>query len=137
MEILSGLVPALNPNNSYELVDLGPDSLDQNDDYNDGAIAVAKNVLSNPESFGILLCGSAIGVNIQANRFRGIRAVACYNEKLAELARLHNNANIICIPADFIDFPTTVKCIKTFLSTTPLSDEKYLRRNNRLDEVQE
>ena len=132
----SQLIPQiLNTLPSYDLSDLGPSSLNPEDDYNTSAKAVSQSVLAHPDSFGVLLCGSAIGMNIQANRFKGIRSFACYSEKLAQLSRLHNDANIICLPADFLDIESMMNCLQIFLSTSPLQDAKYARRNQLLDEV--
>ena len=83
-------------------IDLGPSEYNKDDDYNDYAVKVSKSVLENPNSFGVLLCGSAIGISMQANRFKGIRAAIVDDEGIARLSREHNNANIICLSADRI-----------------------------------
>ena len=66
---------------------------------------------------GILVCGSANGVAITANKHQGIRAAICWNEELASLARKHNNANILCLPARFIDFGLAEKVVEKFINT--------------------
>ncbi|WP_374166653.1 ribose 5-phosphate isomerase B [Arcticibacter sp. MXS-1] len=71
-------------------------------DYPDFAHPVASSVENGEFTLGILVCGSANGVAITANKHQGIRAAICWTEELAELARKHNNANILCIPARFI-----------------------------------
>jgi ribose 5-phosphate isomerase B len=86
-------------------------------DYPDFAHPVALAVESGEFDFGILICGSANGVAITANKHAGIRAAICWNEELASLARQHNNANIVCIPARFISIDEAKKIVKTFLST--------------------
>lgn len=86
-------------------------------DYPDFAHPVALAVESGEFDFGILVCGSANGVAITANKHQGIRAAICWNEELAVLARSHNNANIICIPARFISIDEAQKIITAFLST--------------------
>jgi len=86
-------------------------------DYPDFAHPVASAVESGEFDFGILVCGSANGVAITANKHQGIRAAICWNEELASLARKHNNANIVCIPARFISIEEAEKIVKTFLST--------------------
>ena len=99
-----------------EVKDFGtysPDSVD----YPDFAHPVAAAVESGEADFGILVCGSANGVAITANKHQGIRAAICWNEELASLARRHNNANIVCIPARFISIEEAEKIVKTFLST--------------------
>lgn len=86
-------------------------------DYPDFAHAVAKEVESGKASFGILLCGSANGVAITANKHQGIRAAICWGEEIAELARKHNNANIICIPARFVRDGDAEKMLDIFMHT--------------------
>ena len=91
----------------------GPDSVD----YPDFAHPVAEAVESGKASFGILICGSANGVAITANKHQGIRAAVCWGEELAQLARAHNNANIICIPARFVREGDAEKMLAHFITT--------------------
>ena len=86
-------------------------------DYPDFAHPVAIAVESGEASFGILLCGSANGVAITANKHAGVRAAICWGEELAELARKHNNANIICIPARFVRDGDAEKMLDVFMNT--------------------
>lgn len=85
----------------YSIKDFGTCSADSVD-YPDFAHPVASAVENAEFTIGILICGSANGVAITANKHQGIRAAICWNEELAELARTHNNANILCIPARYI-----------------------------------
>jgi ribose 5-phosphate isomerase B len=87
-------------------------------DYPDFAHAVALAVESDEFAFGILLCGSANGVAITANKHQHIRAAICWGEELAELARKHNDANIICIPARFVREGDAEKMVDLFINTT-------------------
>jgi ribose 5-phosphate isomerase B len=98
----------------YEVKDYGTDSA-ESVDYPDFAHPVSNAVESGAFSFGVLVCGSANGVAITANKHQGIRAAICWQEELAVLARQHNNANIVCIPARFIDLPTTEKIVDKFM----------------------
>ena len=86
-------------------------------DYPDFAHPVANAVESGKASFGILLCGSANGVAITANKHQGIRAAVCWGEEIAQLARMHNNANIICIPARFVREGDAEKMVELFMKT--------------------
>lgn len=114
--------------------DLGPDSYNEEDDYNDAAVVVAKAVLSDEHSFGILLCGSAHGVTMQSNRFRGIRAVNVDTVESAKHARTNDYANVLCLSADYLDLDKMDEIIKAFCHTQPDPAEKYQRRAKRLDE---
>ena len=86
-------------------------------DYPDYAHPVAAAVENNECAFGILICGSANGVAITANKHQGIRAAICWKEEIASLARQHNDANVICIPARFVDVETTIAMTELFMNT--------------------
>ena len=86
-------------------------------DYPDFAHPVASAVENNEASFGILICGSANGVAITANKHQGVRAAVCWGEELAQLSRLHNNANIICIPSRFVREGDVEKMVDIFIHT--------------------
>jgi ribose 5-phosphate isomerase B len=99
-----------------ELKDFGTYS-DASADYPDFAHPVASAVESGDFDLGILVCGSANGVAITANKHQGIRAAICWTVELAELSRKHNNANVVCIPARFISIDEAKKIVAAFLST--------------------
>lgn len=115
-------------NREYQLKDFGTDSVDSTD-YPDFAHPVSMAVENKEFDLGILLCGSANGVAITANKHQGIRAAICWNEELAILARKHNDANILCVPARFIDFPLTEKIVDAFLRTDFEGGRHSLRVN--------
>jgi ribose 5-phosphate isomerase B len=96
--------------------DFGPYS-NQSVDYPDFAHPVADSVETGETAFGILLCGSANGVAITANKHQGIRAAICWNPEIAKLARQHNDANVISIPARFVSEKQAVDMIDAFLQT--------------------
>lgn len=96
--------------------DFGTYSIDSVD-YPDFAHPVANAVENKEAAFGILLCGSANGVAITANKHQHIRAAICWGEELAELARKHNNANIICIPSRFVREGDVEKMLDIFIHT--------------------
>ncbi|MFN9953885.1 MAG: RpiB/LacA/LacB family sugar-phosphate isomerase, partial [bacterium] len=79
--------------------------------------AVARAVEEDSQTIGILLCGSANGVAITANKHAGIRAALCWTPEIAKLARQHNNANVLCIPARFVDHDTAAEMVTNFLTT--------------------
>ena len=99
-----------------EVKDFGTHTTDSVD-YPDFAHPVANAVESGEADFGVLVCGSANGVAITANKHQGIRAAICWNEELAALARQHNNANVVCIPARFISLNVAKKIVDVFLNT--------------------
>lgn len=86
-------------------------------DYPDFVHPVAKDVNDSKVDYGILICGTGNGVTMTANKYPNVRAGLCWMNEIAELARQHNNANIICIPARFTSIPQAVKMVDTFLET--------------------
>ena len=102
---------------NYEVIDVGAYELSEGDDFNDPAIAVAKGVRENPTARGILICDSAHGVTMQANRFKGIRAAHCDLAESARLAREHDDANVLCLSAHFMDEKSMEEVVEVFLST--------------------
>ena len=99
-----------------KIIDLGPD-LKVSVDYPDYAKKLSRKVASNKGSFGILICGSGIGMSIAANKTKNIRAALCYSKKNTKLSRLHNNANIITLGERLINKNKAINLIKIFLST--------------------
>jgi ribose 5-phosphate isomerase B len=101
----------------HEVKDFGTYTTDSVD-YPDFAHPTASSVEKNESSFGILFCGSANGVAMTANKHAGIRAGLCWETEVAELVRLHNNANIICIPARFVALALAKEMIEKFMNTS-------------------
>ena len=100
-------------------------------DYPDYAHPVAAAVENGEASFGILLCGSANGVCMTANKHQGIRAALCWENDVAKLVRLHNDANIICIPARFVALELAKQMIELFIET-PFEGGRHQTRVNKI-----
>jgi ribose 5-phosphate isomerase B len=100
----------------FEVKDYGCHSEDSID-YPDYAHPVASHVESHPGTLGILLCGSGNGINMTANKHQGVRSALCWKKEIAELARQHNDANIITLPARFISIEEALEMVDLFLST--------------------
>ena len=115
-----------------KLLDLGTFS-EERVDYPDYAKKLALSV-KKKSSFGILICGSRIGVSIASNRFKEIRTAVCYNQLSASLARKHNNANVLCLGARLINFNNTKKIINTFISTK-FEGGRHTTRVKKLDKL--
>jgi len=99
-----------------EVIDKGTYSTDSVD-YPDFVHPVADLVESRDVDFGVLICGSGNGVSMSANKHTGIRAALCWKDEIASLARLHNDANIISIPARFVSAKLARQMVRTFIST--------------------
>ncbi len=113
-----------------KIIDLGPYSKDSVD-YPDFAKKLSKKVASTKGSFGILVCGSGMGMAIAANKAKNIRAALCYNKKNTKLSRLHNNANIITLGEKLINKNKAFSLIKIFLSTK-FEGGRHLRRVKKI-----
>lgn len=116
---------------NFTVTDKGTYSKDSVD-YPDFAHPVANAIENKEADFGILLCGSANGVAITANRHHGVRAAICWNNEVAELARKHNNANIICIPARFVGIDLAKCMIDIFLETS----FEHGRHERRMEKIE-
>lgn len=117
--------------NNYPYQDLGNFVLDVTDDYPDFAVKVAKAVTSE-KTFGILLCGSAQGMCIAANKIKGVKAVVPFSLKEARLAREHNDANIICLSGWYFNFHKATKMLEIFFNTPFSKEERHVRRLNKI-----
>ncbi|WP_298579015.1 ribose 5-phosphate isomerase B [uncultured Olegusella sp.] len=100
----------------HEVLDLGPDS-DDRVDYPDYADKVARKVASGQAEYGVLICGTGLGMAITADKVAGIRAVCVQDTTFARLARAHNNANIVCLSGRFVSLMDNCAIIETFLTT--------------------
>jgi ribose 5-phosphate isomerase B len=101
---------------NHEVKDFGTNS-EQSVDFPDFAHPVANAVEKKDVDFGLLMCGSGNGINMAANKHSGVRAALCWNSEIAKLARQHNDANILTLPARFIEEGEAKKCVDVFLST--------------------
>jgi ribose 5-phosphate isomerase B len=115
----------------YEVKDCGTFST-ASTDYPDFAHLVADAVSTNESNFGVLVCGSANGVAITANKHPHVRAAIAWRDDVASLSRQHNNANVICIPARFVSLGEAKQFVKTFLSTT-FEGGRHENRVNKIE----
>jgi ribose 5-phosphate isomerase B len=114
----------------YEIKDFGTFSRDSVD-YPDFVHPAATSVENGENEFGILICGSGNGVQITANKHQGIRCALCWEVELAELARQHNNANMLAVPARFVSEELALKMVDAFLST----EFEGGRHQNRVEKI--
>lgn len=113
-----------------EVINYGTDGTDSVD-YPDFAHPVAQDVENGTADFGILICGSGNGACMTANKQQNVRAALCWTKEITELAREHNDANIISLPARYIALPQALEMISTFLST-PFSGGRHERRVEKI-----
>lgn len=120
----------------HEVVDLGAEQVDPNDDYPDFAAAVAKEVSTDPEQKrGVVLCGSGAGADITANRFKKVRSVLGISPDQVYAARHDDDANVLALSSDFTSEADAKKMLTVFLAT-PFGDaNRFLRRIEKIDEL--
>lgn len=113
-----------------EVVNYGTDTFDSVD-YPDFGHPVAIDVEQGHADFGIVICGSGNGINMTVNKHQGIRAALCWTKEIAALARQHNDANIISIPARFTAIPQVIEMVDTFLKT-PFEGGRHQNRIQKI-----
>lgn len=102
-------------NKLFIVIDKGCFS-EERTDYPDFAHQTAESVITKESEFGILMCGSGNGINMTANKHKGIRAALCWTSEIATMARQHNDANVLVLPARYITISEALKCVDVFLS---------------------
>ena len=113
-----------------KVLDLGTNSTNSVD-YPDFAHRLSNKMKKNTKQFGILVCGSGIGMGMTANRHKNVRAALCYNLKSAKLSRQHNNANVMTIGARLTKKNVALKCVNTFIKTN-FEGGRHLRRLKKI-----
>lgn len=117
--------------------DLGNKELDKDDDYPDYGFAVAEAIRKEFGSYGILICGSAVGVCIAANKVPGVRAVSAHDAETARLSREHNNANVLCLSGWNQKIDDVIPLIDAFLKTPFSDEERHHRRVGKITNYEE
>ena len=117
--------------NGITTIDVGPKN-EASCDYPDFSHLVAKSVQKKEVDFGVLVCGSANGVAMAANKHNNIRAAICWNSEIASLAKTHNNANIICFPARFVSLDSVLMMIEVFMKKN-FEGGRHLNRIKKID----
>lgn len=130
VEFKEKLVKALEER-GHEVINVGTDFL-ESVDYPDIAVLVGEKVLDGEAKFGILICGTGIGISIAANKIKGIRAALVHNEFTAKLARLHNDANVIALGARVIGDELGLACVETFINTE-FEGGRHARRVGKIE----
>ncbi len=117
--------------NGYQVINHGTDTFDSVD-YPDFGHKVAQDVETGTVPFGIVICGSGNGINMTVNKHQGIRSALCWTKEIAQLARQHNDANIISIPARYTSISQAVDMVAAFL-TTPFEGGRHATRVNKIN----
>jgi len=115
----------------HEVTDFGTNS-DESVDYPDFGLKVAESVAKGDSDFGVTVCWTGNGMNIAANKVRGIRSALCLNEEMAMLARAHNNANVLALAANFVCYETAEKILDVWLATE-FEGGRHARRLEKIE----
>ena len=117
--------------------DCGAFSYNKDDDYVDFARVAAEKISANPlENKGIFLCGSGHGVDMTANKFKGVHAALCWNSEVAKQSRAHDDANVLILPADWLDEHAAEEIVTTWLGTNFSNEERHVRRLEKIEEIE-
>ncbi len=120
----------------FEIVDMGNKQLVENDDYPDFGHAVAKRVVSDEGSHGIVICGNAQGICIVANKVRGARAATGFNTDVAKSSREDDNANVLCLPGRHINLNEAKEIVDTWLGTEFSGSDRHVRRLKKVEDIE-
>ena len=121
----------------HDVVDAGAATLNPTDDYPDYAYPAAQMVAAAPGAKGILICGSGMGMDVVANKVKGIRAAIAYSKEAAAHGAANDGLNIITLAADILDDTSAREIVDVFLSTTLTPDERFLRRLQKISAIEE
>ena len=130
------LVKFLTSQMQTKFQDLGPASYVETDDFTDFAAPLAAKVAKDPTAKGILICGSGHGMCIAANKIAGARAIVGYSIEGAELARKHNDANILCLAGRVLSDDHAAAIVRKFLETEFSAEPRFVRRNKKIEELE-
>jgi len=122
----------------YEVVDVGNDHYDKDDDFPDFAIPLAKEISADPDGRrGILICGSGVGMDVAANRVAGVRSALAATPDQAYMSRNDTDTNVLSLAADFLSEDQAKKILAVWLETPFAGDERYRRRLDKIREINE
>lgn len=119
-----------------DLVDVGASTYESGDDYVDFAKEVVKGVLNEDGNKGVLICGSGVGVDIVANKHKGIRCALVFDVARSKMSREHEDVNVISIPSDIVSDEQAYRMVKAFLETPFSGEERHVRRIKKIAQIE-
>jgi len=122
---------------NYNVVDMGNRDLVEDDDYPEFGYAVAKRVVTDEGSHGIVICGNAQGICIVANKVKGARAATGFDKQVAKTSREDDNANILCLPGRHIDIKKAKTITDTWLNTAFSGEDRHIRRLKKVTQIEQ
>jgi len=121
---------------NFKVVDMGNRDLVEEDDYPDFGHAVAKRVVADPGSVGIVACGNAQGICIVANKVKGVRAAVGFSEYAAETSRTDDNANILCLPGRVLSDKKLIDVVNKWIKTEFSGEDRHKRRLEKVNKIE-
>ncbi len=131
-EILEGYLQQ----KKYPVVDMGNQDLVAEDDYCDFGYAVAKRVVTDKGSYGIVICGNAQGICMVSNKIKGVRAATGFDQEVAKTSKTDDNANILCLPGRHLNVAQAKTIVDTWLDTEFSGEERHVRRLKKITEIE-
>ena len=131
---LKNVIKTFLENKGFTVINVGED-LGNSVDFPDYIHPLAKDISNKKEEKGIIICGSGNGVSMVANKYEGVRAALCWNKDIASLSRLHNNANVLSLPARFLTNEQAIEIVQTFLETD-FEGGRHERRVKKINKQQ-
>ena len=131
---LKNVIKIFLENKGFTVINVGED-LGNSVDYPDYIHPLAKDISNKKEEKGIIICGSGNGVSMVANKYEGVRAALCWNKDIASLSRLHNDANVLSLPARFLTNEQAIEIVQTFLETD-FEGGRHERRVKKINKQQ-
>ena len=125
-------------NQGYEIEDVGALTYDETDDYVDFAAAAAEKMAGNPgDNRGIFVCGSGHGMDVVANKFKGLRAALCFNPQVAAQSRSHDDSNVLVLASDWLSPEEAKDIVTVWLGKQFSGEERHMRRLKKIEEIEE
>jgi ribose 5-phosphate isomerase B len=131
-EAVIGQIEAL----SHEVLDLGTDDASVRIDYPDKAQEIGDAIRSGDAERGVLVCGSGVGASVAASKLHGIRAAICHDTYSAHQGVEHDDMNVLCLGSEVVGAELAAEVVRTFLGATFLAEERYVRRLNKVEEME-
>ena len=120
----------------FEVIDVGPNRLDPNDDYPDFALAVGRSVQDGRADRGIVICGSGVGASIAVTKLSGVRGAVCHDTYSGHQGVEHDNMNVLCMGAKIVGTELANEIIDAFLGASFTGEERHVRRLNKVAELE-
>ena len=122
---------------NYKVVDMGNQDLVQDDDYTEFGYAVAKRVVTDEGSHGIVICGNAQGICIVANKVKGARAATGFDKEMVKTTRVDDDSNILCLPGRFLDNKQAKAIVDMWLNTEFSGADRHIRRLKKVQQIEQ